>query len=63
MLIEDEPPARDRVELERFSVTRLGKDVFDLVKVDFAVGEEGSRRILLRDLSWSIGPGMRIPKS
>jgi ATP-binding cassette subfamily F protein uup len=59
-LIEDEPPPRDRVELERFSVSRLGKDVFDLVDVNLTVGEGAGRRVLLDDLSWSIGPGERI---
>ncbi len=59
-LIENEPPPRDRFELERFSVTRLGKDVFDLVDVDLAVGDGDARRVLLDDLSWSIGPGERI---
>jgi ATP-binding cassette subfamily F protein uup len=64
-LIENEPPPRDRFELERFSVNRLGKDVFDLVDVDLAVGdgvagEADQRRVLLEDLSWSIGPGERI---
>ena len=59
-LIADEPPPRDRLELERFSVSRLGKDVFDLEHVDLAVGDGETRRVLLRDLSWSIGPGMRI---
>ncbi|MCW2802536.1 MAG: yjjK [Propionibacteriaceae bacterium] len=59
-LIADEPPPRDTVELERFSVTRLGKDVFDLSHVDLSVGDDDQRRVLLEDLSWSIGPGMRI---
>ncbi len=59
-LIADEPPPRDRLELERFSVSRLGKDVFDLEHVDLAVGAGENRRVLLSDLSWSIGPGMRI---
>ena len=59
-LIADEPPPRDRLELQRFSVSRLGKDVFDLSHVDLAVGEGEGRRVLLADLSWSIGPGMRI---
>ncbi|MFL6064943.1 MAG: ABC-F family ATP-binding cassette domain-containing protein [Friedmanniella sp.] len=59
-LIADEPPPRDRLELERFSVSRLGKDVFDLQHVDLAVGSGDNRRVLLRDLSWSIGPGDRI---
>jgi ATPase subunit of ABC transporter with duplicated ATPase domains/exonuclease VII small subunit len=34
----------------------LGKDVFDLEGVSVSLGG----RMLLRDLSWSIGPGMRI---
>ncbi len=55
-LIADEPPARDRLELQRFATTRLGKDVFDLKHVSLAV----PGRILLHDLSWSIGPGARI---
>jgi ATP-binding cassette subfamily F protein uup len=59
-LIADEPPPRDRVELERFAVTRLGKDVFDMEHVDLRVGDGGDRRTLLADLSWSIGPGARI---
>ena len=59
-LIENEPPPRDKFALESFSVTRLGKDVFDLVDVSYGVGEGAQRRVLLDDLSWSIGPGMRI---
>jgi len=59
-LIADEPPPRDRLELQRFAVSRLGKDVFDLQHVDLAVGDGERRRVLLRDLSWSIGPGDRI---
>ena len=33
-MIEDEPPPRDRLALERFAAARLGKDVFDLSDVD-----------------------------
>ena len=55
-LIADEPPARDRLELQRFATSRLGKDVFDLKHVSLSV----PGRTLLRDLSWSIGPGARI---
>ena len=36
-LIADEPPARDRLELQRFATSRLGKDVFDLKHVSLAV--------------------------
>ena len=57
-LIADEPPPRDRFALQRFATSRLGKDVFDLRHVDFAVG--APPRVLLEDLSWSIGPGERI---
>jgi ATPase subunit of ABC transporter with duplicated ATPase domains len=60
VLIADEPPPRDKLALQQFSVTRLGKDVFDLVDVSYGVGSPDERRILLDDLSWSIGPGMRI---
>ena len=59
-LIADEPPPRDTLELQRFSVSRLGKDVFDLHDVHLGVGSDGSRRELLDGLSWSIGPGERI---
>jgi ABC transport system ATP-binding/permease protein len=56
MLIADEPEARDRMQLQRLATARLGKDVFDLHQVTVDV----SGRTLLRDLSWSIGPGVRI---
>ena len=55
-LIADEPEPRDRLQLQRFAAARLGKDVFDLDKVSVSLGD----RMLLKDLSWSIGPGMRI---
>jgi ATPase subunit of ABC transporter with duplicated ATPase domains len=59
-LIADEPPPRDTLALQQFSVSRLGKDVFDLVDVTYGVGAGEDRRVLLDDLSWSIGPGARI---
>ena len=55
-LIADEPPARDRLALEQFAITRLGKDVVDLENVDLAF----PGKPLLRRLTWSIGPGQRI---
>ncbi|HJE51567.1 MAG TPA: ABC-F family ATP-binding cassette domain-containing protein [Tessaracoccus flavescens] len=55
-LIADVPPPRDKLALQQFSVTRLGKDVFDLTNVDYAVGG----RKLLDKVTWSIGPGDRI---
>ena len=56
VLIQGEPPARDAMRLREFSVTRLGKDVFDLHRVRYAIGG----RTLLDHLDWSIGPGDRI---
>ncbi|HWJ54349.1 MAG TPA: ABC-F family ATP-binding cassette domain-containing protein [Propionibacteriaceae bacterium] len=58
-LIADEPPPRDRLALQQLATRRLGKDVFDLHHVNLSVPSEPPR-VLLRDLSWSIGPGMRI---
>lgn len=55
-LIRDVPPARDTVQLREFATSRLGKDVFDLHRVSYRLGE----RTLLDDLEWSIGPGDRI---
>ena len=54
-LIEDVPPPRDRVELSRLAVGRLGKDVVDLLDVGVAFGE----RQILRDVEWRIAPGER----
>ena len=56
VLIADEPEPRDKLALQQFAVTRLGKDVFDLINVTYAVED----RTLLDRLTWSIGPGDRI---
>jgi ABC transport system ATP-binding/permease protein len=55
-LIADEPAPRDRLQLQRFATARLGKDVFDLDRVSVTLGN----RTLVREVSWSIGPGVRI---
>ncbi|UPK74343.1 ATP-binding cassette domain-containing protein [Nocardioidaceae bacterium SCSIO 66511] len=55
-LIADEPPPRDRLELERFATNRLGKDVVDLEHVDLTLGG----RTLLDDVTWRLGPGERV---
>ncbi|HSF37790.1 MAG TPA: ABC-F family ATP-binding cassette domain-containing protein [Nocardioides sp.] len=55
-LIEDVPPPRDRMELQRFASQRLGKDVIDIEDVDLARGE----RVLLDHATWRIGPGDRV---
>ena len=56
-LIEDEPPARDSVELVRFAATRLGKSVYDIEDATIAVGND---RVLLDHLTWRLGPGDRV---
>lgn len=55
-LIDDVPPPRDRMELQRFASQRLGKDVIDIEDVDLARGE----RVLLDHATWRIGPGDRV---
>ncbi|MEV3904570.1 ABC-F family ATP-binding cassette domain-containing protein [Mycobacterium sp. NPDC050551] len=55
-LIANEPEPRDSLSLQRFAIARLGKDVFDLHRVDLVLGE----REILTKLDWSIGPGARI---
>jgi ATP-binding cassette subfamily F protein uup len=55
-LIEDVPPPRDRIELQRFATQRLGKDVVDLEDVDLTRGEKG----LLQHATWRLGPGDRV---
>jgi ATP-binding cassette subfamily F protein uup len=55
-LIEDVPPPRDRLELQRFAAQRLGKDVIDVEDVDLARGE----RKLLSHATWRLGPGDRV---
>ena len=55
-LIADEPPPRDRLELQRFATQRLGKDVVDLEDVDLVRGT----RTLLKHATWRLGPGDRV---
>ncbi len=55
-LIADEPPPRDRLQLQRFAAQRLGKDVIDVEDVDLARGD----RQLLSHATWRLGPGDRV---
>ena len=62
-LIADEPPPRDALGLQKFAMTRLGKDVIDLKDVSYALpaGPEGTPgRTLVDHLTWSLAPGARI---
>lgn len=54
-LIADVPPPRDRIELSRMATQRLGKDVVDLLDVDFAF----DGKTILEDVEWRIAPGER----
>ncbi len=55
-LIEDVPPPRDRIELQRFATQRLGKQVVDLEDVDLTRGDKR----LLDHATWRLGPGDRV---
>ncbi len=55
-LIEDEPPPRDNLALQKFAAQRLGKDVIDVEDVDLARGEKQ----LLTHATWRLGPGDRV---
>ncbi len=55
-LIENEPPVRDTVSLARMAMTRLGKDVVDLL--DASVSYDGGPEVL-HEIEWRIAPGER----
>ncbi|MGH3447544.1 MAG: ABC-F family ATP-binding cassette domain-containing protein [Nocardioidaceae bacterium] len=55
-LIADEPPPRDRVELQRFATARLGKDVLDMEDATITRGG----RALVDHATWRLGPGDRV---
>jgi ABC transport system ATP-binding/permease protein len=55
-LTENEPPARDGVELTSLATARLGKTVIDLADVTVTAGS----RTLLDDVTWQLGPGDRV---
>ncbi|WP_144588601.1 ABC-F family ATP-binding cassette domain-containing protein [Brevibacterium casei] len=54
-LIEDVPPVRNPIELQRLAVARLGKQVVDLEGAGVRYGD----RDVLRDVTWRIAPGER----
>ncbi|TWP48713.1 ABC-F family ATP-binding cassette domain-containing protein [Lentzea tibetensis] len=55
-LISDVPPPRDTVELMAFAKRRLGRTVLELEDVSLSIPD----RVLVRDLTWRIGPGDRM---
>ena len=54
-LISNEPPPRDTVALSQLAVSRLGKDVVDLLDVGVSFGD----KTVLEDIEWRIAPGER----
>lgn len=54
-LIEGVPPIRNSVELSKIAMTRMGKDVVDLIDVGVSFGD----REILRDVEWRLAPGER----
>ena len=59
-LIADVPPVRDELELKRLAVSRLGKQVIDVVDVDAGYADtDGAPKQVLNDVTWLIGAGDR----
>ena len=60
-LIADVPEIRDRIGLQSLAVSRLGKDVVDLIDagVTFPATAPAPERTVLRDVEWRIAPGER----
>ena len=67
-LIADVPPVRNELELKRLAVSRLGKQVIDVIDVDAGYengaagdgsGAPPSSRPVLSDVTWLIGAGDR----
>ncbi|BDV31121.1 ABC-F family ATP-binding cassette domain-containing protein [Microbacterium terricola] len=58
-LIEDVPEIRDRVGLQSLAVSRLGKDVVDLLDVGVSYPAPVGAHEVLRDVEWRIAPGER----
>ena len=55
-LVADEPPVRDSLALRKTALTRLGKQVVDLVGVSEHFGDT----TVIDDVTWLIGPGDRV---
>jgi ATPase subunit of ABC transporter with duplicated ATPase domains len=54
-LIEDVPEIRDKVSLQSLAVSRLGKDVVDLLDASVSYDDKE----VLKDIEWRIAPGER----
>ena len=60
VLIADEPPPRNTVELASFATKRLGKDVLDLEDATVVLGEPPNQRTILDRVTWRLAPGERV---
>ena len=60
-LVEQDPPLRNTIELQRMAMTRLGKQVVELrnVCVSYPTDDGGELRVL-DGISWILGPGERV---
>lgn len=60
-LIADVPPVRDELELKRLAVSRLGKQVIDVIDVDagYEGADDAPGSAVLHDVTWLIGAGDR----
>ena len=56
VLIENEPPPRDKLALSQLATARLGKDVFDAEDVSLSFGD----RLMLNHVTFRLGPADRI---
>ncbi|MBY4575895.1 ABC transporter ATP-binding protein [Gordonia paraffinivorans] len=54
-LIADVPPVRDKVALQSLAISRLGKDVVDLLDVSVSYGD----REVISGIEWRLGAGER----
>jgi ATPase subunit of ABC transporter with duplicated ATPase domains len=54
-LIEDVPEIRDKLQLQSLAVSRLGKDVVDVLDASVSHGDKTA----LREVEWRIAPGER----
>lgn len=61
VLIADVPELRDRVSLQSLAVSRLGKDVVDLLDagVTYPATPDSPPRTVLTDVEWRVAPGER----
>jgi len=58
-LISDVPEIRDRASLQSLAVSRLGKEVVNLLDAGVVFGDGQGRAEVLRDVEWRLAPGER----